>query len=309
MVDVVLATHNGGAYIGEQLQSLLQQTEQSWRIFAMDDGSTDNTLEILSGFSHKHPDRMKVIPNEHPAGSAADTFLKLLAASTAPYAMCCDQDDVWHADKIEQTLIKMREMEQAYGKDTPLLAHTDLAVTDEALHVISPSLVRFQALNPRICGFSRLLAQNNVTGCTVMINAALRELLPSASLPGLAMHDWWMALVASAFGNIGYIDAATVSYRQHGKNTVGAKNIRALVWRVMRENNGASIRSRLVMTYKQAEAFESYYAEKLDARRLLLARQFARIPYLGKPRRIARLVWGGYWKHDWKRVLGQIYYI
>jgi hypothetical protein len=115
----------------------------------------------------------------------------------------------------------MEEMEKEFG-NIPLLVHTDLEVVDAKLNTINNSFMNFQKINPGINKFHNLLMQNTITGCTVMINRQLAQkclFVPDDAI----MHDWWIGLVASQFGKIGYIDEATIKYRQHTSNTIGAK--------------------------------------------------------------------------------------
>ena len=137
--------------------------------------------------------------------------------------MFCDQDDVWFPDKIAVTLGKMQELEGRHGGERPLLVHTDMKVADGNLRVVADSLWRYQKSDPvRGEALNRLLVQNCATGCSMMINRALCDL--ALPIPAEAMmHDWWLVLVAAAFGTIGHCAEPTLLYRQHGANDVGAK--------------------------------------------------------------------------------------
>lgn len=305
MIDIVLPAFNGEAYLPEQLDSLLNQTETGWRLLATDDGSADGSAAVLARYAAEYPEKIVLVESASPSGSPAAAFLRLIARTDAPYVMCCDQDDFWYADKLRLTLEKMRELEETRSQDVPLLVHTDLAVTDAELNLISPSFVRSQRLNPKVTAFGRLLAQNNVTGCTVLINAALRSLLPADAFPGLVMHDWWMALLAAAFGEIGYVDVATLSYRQHGGNAVGARDAR---YAASMARDGGFARSSLRRGYAQAEAFLRHYHGRLPEKALRQLTAYTEIPRHAKPARVLRLLQGGFLKHDLRRALGQLYF-
>jgi glycosyl transferase family 2 len=224
-VQILLATWNGGRYLAEQLDSLLAQTHGDWRLLVRDDCSTDATLAVLAEYRERAPDRISILPAGGCSLGAAGSFAALLAAADADYLMFCDQDDVWLPHKIECTMALMHDLELQRGAACPLLVHSDLVVTDEHLHQVAGSLWRFQHSDP-VGGvaLNRLLTQNAVTGCTVMINRPLRDLaLPVP--PEAVMHDWWLALVASAFGAVGHVTTGTVLYRQHGANDVGAQGL------------------------------------------------------------------------------------
>lgn len=59
-IDILLATYNGAAFLGEQLDSIEAQTHENWRLIARDDGSTDGTLEILKNFYGRHPNKVSI---------------------------------------------------------------------------------------------------------------------------------------------------------------------------------------------------------------------------------------------------------
>ena len=101
------------------------------------------------------------------------------------------------------------------------MVHSDLRLIDgDGLHLGS-SYLKHQRLDPSRTGLNDLVLTNVVTGCTVLMN---RALCSKASIPVEAlMHDWWLALVASATGAIGFMPKAFVLYRQHGGNVLGAR--------------------------------------------------------------------------------------
>ena len=134
---------------------------------------------------------------------------------------------------------------------------------------ISDSFFAFQNLDVQATALKQLLAQNMVTGCTVVVNRALlNKALPIPA--GAIMHDWWLALVAAAFGKIGFVDRSTMSYRQHGSNTVGAKGwtIALIVSRfkqlMSRDSAGDLLRPAVV----QAQAFLQRYGSGLSAEQM-----------------------------------------
>ena len=217
-ISILLSTYNGEKYLKAQLDSLFSQSYKNFKLIARDDGSSDKTLEILKSYD------IELLPSNENIGvkCSFETLLKYaFENSDADYFMFCDQDDVWNQDKVKLTLQKMYEMEKLY-KNTPILVHTDLEVVDENLHTINPSFMKLQNLHEKKNRLNNLLIQNTITGCTVMINKDLAKLcLPMSS--NAIVHDWWVGLVASYFGKIGYVDDSTIKYRQHTSNTIGAK--------------------------------------------------------------------------------------
>jgi glycosyltransferase involved in cell wall biosynthesis len=286
--DILLSTYDGAAFLVEQLDSLLAQTCQDFRVTVRDDGSQDGTREILERYAAAHPERFVVLPADGERRGAAASFAGLLAGATAPYAMFCDQDDVWVPDKIESTLAVMRDLEKAHGAATPLLVYTDLRVVDARLAVIDESFWHFQRIHPeRLTRLARVLVQNFATGCTVMVNRALAAL--AAPVPAEAiMHDWWLALVATAFGKAALLRRPTVLYRQHGRNDIGATRwrfldgVRNFFFDRERRRAGIARQKRIdQMLTRQAAAFASRFGDRLGADDRARLRAFATLPERG----------------------------
>ncbi|MGB7416809.1 MAG: hypothetical protein WA902_21615 [Thermosynechococcaceae cyanobacterium] len=155
----------------------------------------------------------------------------------------------------------MKHLESQYGKAVPLLVHRDLRFVTKELEVSCPSFWRSQNLDPTRNCLRHLLVRNHITGCTVVINKALREL--ALSIPESAfMHDWWLGLVAAAFGKIAYLPQSTVLYRQHQHNQVGAQSQK---WHYIstRVQQPQRIREYYRKTQKQAQAFLGRYGSQL----------------------------------------------
>lgn len=230
-VGILLATYNGESYIGEQLESLIQQTEKPGCILVSDDNSTDGTK--LQVESCKRQDvNIEWHTNISGCTGHLANFSYLCGLAHAHqdvnYWMFCDQDDVWLGHKI-QTLKKYCEKaEQSNGRAiVPTLVHCDLNVANEQMDEIAPSFIRFQGFpDPRKQKFPAFLHQNVVTGCATLFNRRLLEIahpIPKSAV----IHDHWIALCAVYFGQIEYIDQPLVKYRQHGNNSIGATSVKS----------------------------------------------------------------------------------
>ncbi|MFA5514950.1 MAG: glycosyltransferase family 2 protein [Desulfuromonadales bacterium] len=275
-IEILLATHNGRSYLAQQIDSILRQTFTDWRLLISDDASNDGTRELARAYAQAHPGRIRVIDGLPQRGGACRNFAHLLRHSSADYVAFCDQDDCWHPDKLAASLEMMRALEKVHGKDGPVLVHTDLQVVDEGGRVMTPSFWRRQHLDPvRGRRLSHLLVQNVVTGCTMLINARLRDLC--RSIPsGAIMHDWWIALVAAVFGRIAHLPQATVCYRQHPGNAIGAPGWNcSFVFR--RLCSPGTIRHSLQSTRRQAAVFMTHFAALLPARERRIIRFYAEL--------------------------------
>lgn len=283
----------------------MNQTDSNWKLFIQDDCSTDRTVELIEPYVRRYPERITLLRNQENSGSAQKNFFSMLPLAEHSYCMFCDHDDVWKPRKIEMTVRRMMELERANGEDTPLLVHTDLAVTDENLKVVSDSMFRTQNLNRKGNKLNNLIVQNNVTGCTMMVNKALVDMV--GPIPEHAvMHDWWLALIAACFGKIGFVRQATILYRQHRSNEVGAKNARSLGYNAKRLANREQARKALADTYLQAKEFEQRYHALLKPQDLELLQVYQNLPYFGKLRRVSILFRYHLFKHGFARILGQL---
>lgn len=226
IVEVLLATYNGGRFLREQIDSILSQDYKNLRIVARDDGSSDNTTTILNEYERSFPNRFRVIPTDAPTGSAKDNFLKLMTASSAGYICFSDQDDVWMPDKVSRSMQAMARLEAHRGAAAPLLVFTDLRVVDDQLKTLHKSFWTQAGIEPsRIRKLATVLMQNPVTGCTALINRPLVKL--ALHMPDEAtMHDAWIGLLASACGSSEALRERTVLYRQHDRNVVGVEAYR-----------------------------------------------------------------------------------
>lgn len=308
MIDILLATYNGENYIAQQLDSILNQTVTDFQILVRDDGSQDHTVSILKEYERRYPGKVNICENESPTGSAKKNFFRLTKDSTQPYAMFCDQDDIWNPDKIEVTLKEMQKLEQEAGAELPLLVHTDLAVADTEGKIIAESFRRFMNLSSE-AKVNRLMIQNHITGCTMMVNHTLIQMMQQvADTDSVLMHDHWAGLIAVIFGKIGYLDCATMRYRQHGNNSVGAKNAKSLGYLAERWRRGKkSFRKDLSDSMRQIKYFLNVYSSvdmKEEFYQLLTA--YAGLEAKGKLQRIRYYIGKRVLKHGVIRCMMQL---
>lgn len=257
MLSVVLCSFNGAKYLDEQLLSIAKQTLLPDELIIADDGSSDDTLLIARRFAAQCPFAVKILPNENSSLGATQNFSRALEAASGDYVAFCDQDDVWLPAKLAETAAALKKIERATN-GAPCLAHTDLRVVDAKLHTLSASLIKSQRLNP--CGkLQNLLAQNSVTGCTVIINRALKTIALPFPREAL-MHDWWLALTAAATGGIAFAPESLVLYRQHGKNSVGAAKYFSLQ-SVKKALHFTAMRQKIARQISQAAALQTRLLE------------------------------------------------
>ena len=226
MIDILLSTYNGEKYLSEQIDSILNQTYSDWKILIRDDGSADKTLLIIDKYCHKYTNKIINISDNLGNLGVIRSNEILLEQSLSNYFMFCDQDDVWLPNKIANSFIKMKNIE-AENFDCPIIIFSDLIVVNEDLQIISKSFWKYCKISIKHLRKAKYLAVNNyVAGCTMLFNKNAKLLtLPFGK--NATMHDAWIVLKVSASGGIiTSLPQAEILYRQHGKNQLGAGEIK-----------------------------------------------------------------------------------
>lgn len=308
MIAILMATFNGDKYICEQIESILSQTIQDFTLFINDDCSSDNTYMILKEYENKYPDKIKISQNIVNSGSAKHNFMKMMIQHKEEYIMLCDQDDIWLPNKIEITINKMKTIEKEYNSNKPILIHTDLKVVDSSLNEIMNSYMKMTSANYNKIKLKDTLVQNNLTGCTAMYNKALAQYIKEEP-KFFVMHDWWLMLLASAFGTIGTVYEQTILYRQHNNNSIGAKNMQSISFKLKFFMMSEKIKNALENSYKQANAFLDIYKKILSLEQYNLVNKYCCIPKTTKLKRIFIVLKYKTLKNGLSRIIGQLFYI
>jgi rhamnosyltransferase len=217
-VIILLATFNGAKYLKEQIESIINQTYTTWRLIIRDDGSTDSTISIIETYCQRDS-RIEILKDDNKTTGACQNFAKLLEWAINEdfhFLMFSDQDDYWLETKIEDSL------EMIIEKNTqikPLLIYTDFQLADDKLEILSSETDKLIS-KWKTPVLNRILAQNSIYGCTMILNKELA--LKCNPIPVIAEnHDYWISLVASCVGEIFHLEKRTILYRQHNNNVSG----------------------------------------------------------------------------------------
>jgi len=215
-IAILLCTFNGSRFLPDQLASFADQTWRNWSVFASDDGSTDETIAILSQYQETlGSSRVQI--RTGPRQGFVSNFLSLICdpSITADYCAYSDQDDIWESEKLTRAVSWLQQIP----------AHVP-AVFGSRTRLIDPNGREF-GLSPlfrRKPDFRNALVQSIAGGNTMVINKAAREHLMAGGaelrLPG---HDWWTYLVTTAVGGqVHYDPTPLVKYRMHLGNIMGS---------------------------------------------------------------------------------------
>jgi len=203
LVSIALCTYNGEAYLKQQLDSIVNQSYPEIELIAVDDCSSDDTLNILKEYSAKYP-FIKLFINPENLGYIRN-FEKALSLCNGDFIALSDQDDIWDLKKIEKQV-------KAIGNN--LLIYHDSEFVDQngqSLRLYMSDIMNlYRGDQPEA-----FLFFNCISGHSVLMKKELRdELLP---FPDAYFHDWWMGYVAANLGSIDFINESLVKYRQHHK--------------------------------------------------------------------------------------------
>lgn len=239
-VSVALCTHNGAAFVGEQVRSILDQVPAPVELVVGDDASSDDTVAIIerSVARHRaeHPTShisLRVLSRDVPLGVTRN-FEETIAACTGDIIALSDQDDVWPPGRLARLL-------PVFDDPAVALVHTDARLVDargddtgaRLLDVLEASERERSAL---VSGdaLAVLLRRNLVTGATVLVR---RELAADARpYPAAWVHDEWLAMLAASEGGLRLVPEPWLDYRQHGANVIGASEVTwARRWERLRE--------------------------------------------------------------------------
>lgn len=210
LVSIVMATYNGEKYLSQQLDSILNQTHPIYEIIIVDDGSSDDTLNILNTYRDKYSN-IKVYPNSENIG-VVKSFEQAIMLASGGYVALADQDDVWLNNKIEVLVAEIGDN---------LLIHSDAVLVDDDMNILQPSHFAWGKQSDKN-GFFDYLVNSNVTGCTVLMSRELINLtLPFRSY--VLPHDWYFSYYAAYCGRIKLYLEPLIYYRQHAVNVSGAK--------------------------------------------------------------------------------------
>ncbi|MFT4031412.1 MAG: glycosyltransferase family 2 protein [Siphonobacter sp.] len=293
LLSVALATHNGGRFLTEQLDSIYAQNDiDTLEVVASDDASTDDTLRILERYTSRG---LRYTRNNPPLRTVKN-FEKALTLCSGQYLALADQDDYWFPHKLSHSLKKLRTLENHYGAHTPLLVFTDLKVVDEQLKPIHASYREWMGFTHTEPEFSRLLVENIGTGCTFVFNRALLELALPFPAEGL-LHDRWLLWVAACFGRAEYLNEVTIAYRQHGGNQVGARQL-TLLQEITYTGKVAVQKNRLLANhYPRVRLFLNRYQDQLNhyPTQLNIIHEFLKLEHDSFFQRITRILRNGFW--------------
>ncbi|MFA7466950.1 MAG: glycosyltransferase family 2 protein [Desulfotomaculaceae bacterium] len=210
-ISVALCTYNGGRFIEAQMNSILKQSRPPDEVIVCDDGSTDNTVDIVRSIAVKHPGKVWVYKNQINLGCVKN-FGQAIQLATGDIIFLSDQDDVWFYDKI-------KSMSAPFIEDHRIgLVYSDAVITDKSLKPTGETLFgRRKNLGiSSVRSACQLIKGVGINGCTMAFRSSLKDIiLPIYKGWG---HDHWIVFIAHAVTGIRPVGKSLIFYRRHGNN-------------------------------------------------------------------------------------------
>ena len=211
-VEILMSTYNGEKFIEEQIKSIFSQKKHEVHLLIRDDGSKDNTIEIVKRLKRKFSIDFYSGENLGPAKSFMDLVYH---CGEADYYAFADQDDIWNLNKIGDAInfISARS-------DEPAAYCSNLTPAKDSNTILQDKLLSDCIATK----YTQILSRcSDIFGCTMVWNKDLQNIIVSLNPPKeLAMHDYWIALIAACYGVMLYDKDYKLLYRQHENNSVGA---------------------------------------------------------------------------------------
>jgi glycosyltransferase involved in cell wall biosynthesis len=226
-VAILMTTFNGEKYLDLQLTSIANQNHTNWELHISDDGSTDQTLNIIKKFQHQITNDVIVYKTGKNLGFVNNFFSLIAKDIKADYFAFADQDDVWCSEKLSRSLTYLKSQDLTY----PALYCGRTQLIDQ--HGKFKGKSRLFKKRP---DFRNALVQSIAGGNTMAMNKAAKAIVQQ-TLPyskDVASHDWWMYIVITAYGgHVHYDPMPSLLYRQHPQNLMGANvGVRAKLQRL-----------------------------------------------------------------------------
>lgn len=286
-VDILLSTFNGEKYIDALIESVMQQTYSNIRLLVRDDGSKDCTMDKVLSWKNRHPDKIALIQDDKGNLGVTQSMFALLQESTAPYAIFCDQDDVWFPDKVAK-LVKGIQLKEKEYPGVPIIVHCEAYTTDEKLNLIGEneekSLQSYQASRNKMqVSFANLLLCNPIQGASMIFNRLLKEELKpvfDAKIKRSLIYDSLVASVCSIHGKIFFLNRPLMYYRQHANNIVGASKLHLgrLKQYTAKEQDEIKAANYLLVNRTKCDVLKRCYSSVLDERQRKVLNHFLRSP-------------------------------
>lgn len=237
-LSVALCTYNGEKFLRNQLESIFSQTLLINELIICDDGSKDDTINIIEFYKKKHPDVLKYYKNQKSLGTLKN-FEKAISLTKGDLIFLADQDDIWYKDKVEIMVKFFKENSNCK------LLFTNGDLIDENGDSLNATLwqkwnfdtdLQKAWRNNNNAFYDLLENKNKITGATICFHKLLKKEMPIIGYQ-FFYHDAFLGIHAAAQNGLFFINQSLIQYRIHCKQQVGVANKLSLN-EFLRQNSG-----------------------------------------------------------------------
>lgn len=252
-VSVAMATYNGAKFIEEQLLSICRQTRKPDEIVVSDDGSKDQTLEIVDRVSKSEDARgiTFVVLTDNPRHGYCGNFEWAITHTTGNLIFLSDQDDIWVPEKVELMLAVFDKHPEAecvchnatlIGKTgKPIDGVFDERFSQGTLDIPKGEIIRIE----RDIYLEQSVSWGGIHGMSLCLSRKLaQDIVPFPKTKGY--HDKWITVCSIMNNSMYYLNMPLALYRLHGNNTCGNSAYRGSavdkvrkIWGALKNNRGA----------------------------------------------------------------------
>lgn len=256
---VLVSTYNGERYLSQQLDSILTQKDVNVSVLVRDDGSSDNTIQILEDYE-KRNQNLHYYQGAN-VGPIMSFFDLLNQARGYDYYAFCDQDDVWDDDKLSSAVLFLNKEPDSI----PVLYCSNLKVVDENLNFCRKAHRIKYDTSKKYSGLVDFFA----VGCTEVFNQKALDMTNAHVRKDCLMHDSWIFMICNFFGKVIYDEDAHINYRQHGHNVVGtSKDRKSKIIARIRRAADRTVQPRLKNAQVIHDEFKDMF-EKKDLQKVI----------------------------------------
>ena len=223
-----MASYNGQKYIKEQIDSICNQSIKNWCLFIRDDGSVDDTIQIIQKYC-KQDKRIHLLCNNTDNHGAYLNFWTLIDFAKNnycfDYCFFADQDDIWPQNKLEIMLTYANK----FNADIPLLVYGDMEIINENNEVMEHSLNDIMGIG-KMSGLTEFYSSGFVWGCNMMINRKLIDVIDAFPINhpvvNIMSHDNYYTKVCLITGKVVFLDHICLLHRRHINNVTSGNVLR-----------------------------------------------------------------------------------
>lgn len=210
LVSIITPVYNGQDFLDRSIKSVLAQTYENWELLLIDDGSSDNSVQIIKYYLEDN--RIKLLRNQSNSGIPT-TRNKGIENSTGEFIALLDQDDEWLPHKLEKQVNKFLEIDDSFG-----LIYSNVEVrTDQGILADQKKEIEPEASIQS--NLELMLSRNLITSPTAMVKRkALKEvgLFDESIRWGGDDYDLWIRIAHKY--KFDYIDEVLCIRHEHQQN-------------------------------------------------------------------------------------------